>query len=36
MEDDLEMALSLVPLDNVETGLVKPIKFFDPNEANRE
>ncbi len=32
----LESALSLVPLDDVETGLVKPIKFFDPNEVKRE
>ncbi len=36
MEDDLERTLSLVHLDGVKTGLVKPIKFFDPDEANRE
>lgn len=35
-EPELESVLSLVPLDDVETGLVKPIKFFDPNEVNRE
>lgn len=35
-EPDLESALSLVHLDDTETGLVKPIKFFDPNEVNRE
>ena len=35
-EPDLESVLSLVPLNDVEAALVKPIKFFDPNEANSE